>query len=285
MECGPNNCPVVAWTSASPSERKAMRATEAERLYRLSFTMEQIAAVLGVTHSCIVKDLKEFVPLEQTQPRTSKRGRKGEGRPKGNKLKPERRKNASASAESAAQLILDQGKSYSEIEKQTGFSSTVLRSAVARLEGRREAIIDPATLSQTAQEKLASAIRQHKRMLDMEFEQRVLEECRKRLDELSLPEHHRRLADAEAVLKSRYRGILTRAEFFKLISCLHTDRARGATDAQLNEAAAILNRVKVVLLGENDMPTAPLHFPRTWAEAEAMKQKVREARKAQRAQL
>jgi DNA-binding NarL/FixJ family response regulator len=36
----------------------------------------------GFTHSQIVRDLKEFVHDEQTQPRTSKRGRKGEGRRK-----------------------------------------------------------------------------------------------------------------------------------------------------------------------------------------------------------
>jgi hypothetical protein len=45
--------------------------------------MEQIATQLGVTHKTISNDLREFVPEVQTEPRASKRGRKGEGRPKG----------------------------------------------------------------------------------------------------------------------------------------------------------------------------------------------------------
>lgn len=47
---------------------------------RQGFTMEAIATQLSVSHPTIVRDLKEFVHDEQTQPRTSARGRKGEGR-------------------------------------------------------------------------------------------------------------------------------------------------------------------------------------------------------------
>ena len=45
--------------------------------------MEQIAAFLSVSHMTIVRDLKEFEHHVQTAPHTSKRGRKGEGHPKG----------------------------------------------------------------------------------------------------------------------------------------------------------------------------------------------------------
>jgi predicted ArsR family transcriptional regulator len=47
------------------------------------FTMEQIATQLGVSKPSIHRDLKELFHDETTPPRTSKRGRKGEGRPKG----------------------------------------------------------------------------------------------------------------------------------------------------------------------------------------------------------
>jgi len=47
--------------------------------------MEQIATQLGVTHPTISNDLREFVSDLQTKPRTSTRGRKGEGRPKGSR--------------------------------------------------------------------------------------------------------------------------------------------------------------------------------------------------------
>jgi hypothetical protein len=42
--------------------------------------VEQIATQLGVHHSQIVRDLAEFVHDAKTEPRISKRGRKGEGR-------------------------------------------------------------------------------------------------------------------------------------------------------------------------------------------------------------
>ena len=44
-------------------------------------TAEQIAIQLGVTNQTISNDLREFPNHLKTQPRTSKRGRNGEGRP------------------------------------------------------------------------------------------------------------------------------------------------------------------------------------------------------------
>lgn len=48
------------------------------------------------------------------------------------------RQNNSEAAKAAALLILDQGRSYPSVRRETSLSDTVLRSAVAREEGRRE---------------------------------------------------------------------------------------------------------------------------------------------------
>jgi len=45
-----------------------------------------------------------------------------------------------------------------------------------------ESSVDASALSMTAQQKLAAAIRQHKRQLDIEFEKRVRDECMAHLD-------------------------------------------------------------------------------------------------------
>jgi hypothetical protein len=59
--------------------------------------------------------------------------------------------NTTVKAEVAARSVLDEGKTYAEAEALTGLSSTVLRSAIAREEGRREAPpIGPDTMSHSA---------------------------------------------------------------------------------------------------------------------------------------
>jgi IS30 family transposase len=72
----PDDCPLAVWASLSPRDRKSQRKAIAEKLYKLNYTMEEIAKQLGVTHKTISQDLKGFVPKVQT-PRP-----KG-GRPKG----------------------------------------------------------------------------------------------------------------------------------------------------------------------------------------------------------
>jgi hypothetical protein len=136
------------------------------------FTMEQIATQLRVSKKTISLDLKEIVTEgNNSKPVKTASNPKGAGRPKGSGAKA-RRKNEAPAAEAAAQEIVDGTKTYRQVQEQTGFSDTVMRAAVAREEGRREAKaepeIDPKSLSLTAQEKFEIAIRQHKRKLDAE---------------------------------------------------------------------------------------------------------------------
>jgi hypothetical protein len=228
-----------------------------------------------VSQGTITADLRGL--LVTNKPLRPKGGRpKGSG--KTNKLHPQRRMNNSPTAETAAEMILD-GKSYSELEKETGLSNTVLRSAVARVEGRREATpIDPASLSLTAQQKLQTAIRQHQHKLDLQFEQRVQQEYQDRLNEF-LPDYHKKLADADAVVKARS-GVMSRRIYRKIWACLHPDE--GASKELLAEAFKIFAKLEPVLVKEEEMPTPKTIFPRTYAEMMELKRATSEARKARR---
>src|SRR6516164_1043983 len=132
--------------------------------------------------------------------------KKSTGRPKGGAP----RKNESTAAATAAKQILDGEKTYREVEKEAGISNTVLRSAVAREEGRRDPEIDRNELSLTAQQKLDAALRQHQRKLDASFASAVDKGVRERIDEIVLP-HWKEKIDQAQQLYARRRGLMDKA--------------------------------------------------------------------------
>jgi hypothetical protein len=273
MKCGPENCPITTHAALSPSERKVRRQSLARKLYAQGFTMEVIATQLGVSQRQISTDL-EGLEVASKPPRP-----KG-GRPKGSNS---RRKNTSPDAAEAAKAIIE-GQTYKEAESDSGLSNTVLRAAVAREEGRREAepTITADMLSMTAQQKLDLAIRQHKRKLDAEFVDSVAAECRKQMDEIWLPDCQKRLDQAEELLKSRIKGAMPRAKYRIILSCLHADSRKSVSEGRLNEAFHAFEKLESVLCSEAEMPTPRIPFPRTWEERMAMKSKVAATRKAKR---
>lgn len=257
---------------------KEDRKRIAEHLYGgREWTMERIAEALNTTHKTISKDLEGFVPQVQT-PRP-----KG-GRPKGSKdAAKQRRKNTSVTAENAARSILDENKSYQEIEKETGFSNTVLRAAVAREEGRREPAINADQLSLTAQQKLQIAIRQHIRKLDMEFELRCREDCQRWLNDVSLPQYAKELTELEHSISNR-KGVMDRITYRKILACLHPDRVQdSALKKRYEEAFRLFTELEKRVLDEKQSPTQFRQMPRTYEELMAMKAKVQAGRRAKRA--
>jgi len=131
------------------------------------------------------------------------------------------------------------------------------------------------------QEKLAIALRQQHRKQEVEFEQRVLDECKRRLDELILPHHVKKLTDAQAIIVAR-KGVMPRADFKKILACLHPDRVDDELKSKYTAAFHIMKELEVVLCKESELPTEGIEFPRTYAEMMARKQKVSEGRKARR---
>jgi transcriptional regulator with XRE-family HTH domain len=270
----PDDCPIANWWSLLPEERKDKnkRKAKAMELYP-KYTMEQIATQLGVSHPTIVRDLREFVHDEQTQPRTSARGRKGEGRPKGSKqTKPP----APVKGADAVVALADQGLSDKEIAKQTGVSPRQVRraredEALVR-KGRADPEIDRSELSMTAQEKLDAAIRQYKKNLDRQFTETVRQEVVRRIDEVMLPHWKKQVHDAKTLYDKR-RGLMKKETFNTIRRALHPDSRNSISDQKLGEAFDAFMALEKYILDEKDSPTSWPPLPKTWREWEEAKRK------------
>ena len=283
----PDDCPLAVWENLPPPARtKEQRRPIVARLQKEGFSQDRIATQLHVTQQTISNDFKTL----QIACNVEERGKdtlgrkKSTGRPKENKLNPERRKNMSPDAKAAAQQILDEGKSYSEVEQGTGLSNIVLRSAVAREEGRREAepTITPDMLSLTAQQKLDAAIKQHKHKLGLEFEKIVQATIQERVRETVLPAYNKSYAEYSDVIKAR-KGVMDRATFNKVRRALHPDSRNSISDKLLSEAFDTFMALEKRLLNEADAPTSFIKFPTTYEEMMQMRQRAADNRKAKRA--
>jgi ParB-like chromosome segregation protein Spo0J len=264
---------VVSNTGAAPLTAQD-RKRHAERMYAGGMTMEVIGRVLGVSHVTISNDLREFVSDLQTQPRASKRGRKGEGRPKGKpKSRAERAPRAIEREEKVA-VLMDAGLPAAKIAERVGLGVRAVNQAMEHVQIKREAEaeIDPLTLSLSAQEKLAAAIRQHQRKLDAAFEQRVLDECRRRTDEIWLP-HWKEKIDQAKELYSRRRALMTKEVFNVIRRGLHPDSRGAISDKKLAEAFDAFMGLEKFLLNEKDSPTHFGDLPSNLAEWDKMRAK------------
>ena len=196
--------------------------------------------------------------------------------------KPERRKNDPEAENLAAALVLDDGMTYEEAAEEAGVGSVqIVKTAVAREEGRREPKIDPSELSLSAREKLEAAIRQYRRELDREFRERVRQEVINQCNSIWLPDYQKKLDDAKVVLAAR-KGVMARGTFVKILSCLHPDSRNSVSDAKLNEAFRAFKSFEVALVKDDEASPPVMEFPQTYEEAMALKRKVSEARKAKR---
>ena len=283
----PGDCTYVKWAALSKSDQKAQRRMFVAELHAKKYSQEQIGRMLDVAQKTVSRDLETLVTVTnvQTDRGTDTLGRKkSTGRPKENKLNPNRRKNTSPHAKAAAQQILDEGKSYSEVEQGTGLSNIVLRSAVAREEGRREAepTITPDMLSLTAQQKLDAAIKQHKHKLGLEFEKIVQATIQERVRETVLPAYNKSYAEYSDVIKAR-KGVMDRATFNKVRRALHPDSRNSISDKVLAEAFDTFMALEKRLLNEADAPTSFIKFPTTYEEMMQMRQRAADNRKAKRA--
>jgi uncharacterized coiled-coil protein SlyX len=154
-----------------------------------------------------------------------------------------------------------------------------LETAPAR---KGEAHVDPATLSMTAQQKLDTAIRQEMRRLGASFQQQVRDEVRKQLEETILPHYRKEQAEAKKVMEAR-KGIMDKATYNLIWSCLHPDSRKSTTDGKLSRAFNAFESFEKRLLKEKDAPTTFSTLPETMAEWDAMRAKASAERRAKRA--
>ena len=173
-------------------------------------TMEQIAEVLDVSARTISTDLEGFeAPSKPPRP-------KG-GRPKGSGTKASKSKKSDAAAKPAdkprteteqertAAKLLAEGKTTKEIASVLGVGPRRAGFVIDAVNIRQsaEAQIDPTTLSQSAQEKLAAAIRQATRRLEAEIEQRVRAEVNDWLNNDLMPMYRKKEKHFNIIIANR----------------------------------------------------------------------------------
>jgi len=132
-------------------------------------------------------------------------------------------------------------------------------------------------MSMTERQKCEAFKRQCQRKLEREFEQRVLDECRKRVDEMMLPAYEKTFVGLEQMIKGR-EGCMSRRTYIQILARLHPDKGG---DAGLFDT---FKNLEVALVAENECPTPSpsTSLPRTLAEWEQRKRKASEERKAKR---
>ena len=285
MKCGPDDCPIKAFSDLTPAEQRVERKRTAKKMSDQGFTIEQIAKQLNVSKSTISTDLETFPETGKVKDRTDRLGRKNTGRPKG------RRRTAPTAdiSQKMAQAVLDEGRTLEQVTRDFDLPSVQhAKLAVAEERGRRRAepIITPEMLSLSAQEKLAAAMRQHQRKLDAGYEQHVREAIRAgihdALETTVLPFYEEKLALYEQVTKAR-QGFMKKTDYNKIRFCLHPDQYMSRTPEQRNAASQLWEELETVLLSEADKPTSTFNMPKTYAELLARKQAAQEKRKTKRA--
>ncbi len=115
-------------------------------------------------------------------------------------------------------------------------------------------MIQPRCRCRLAQ-SLKPAIRQQKRELEAEFDKRVQDGVRDAIDVTVLPHYNETYATYRDVIATR-RGIMDRASYRKIISCLHPDSRKSLSDEKLSEAFQLFGKVEKCLLDEKESPTS-----------------------------
>jgi predicted transcriptional regulator len=258
------------WASLSTADRKAQRKSVAEKLYKQNFTMEQIATQLGVSQATISGDL-EGLSTPDKPPRP-----KG-GRPKGKAPRSERLPKAIEREERVA-VLKDAGLTVAEIAEEVGLGERAVNQALEHVDIKREAVanIDPTTLSMTAQQKLDAAMRQQAHQQAAQFEQRVRDEIKKRIDEIVLPHWKEQIEQAQTLYERR-KGLMDKETFNIIRRALHPDSRNSISDKKLGEAFDKFMQLEKFLLDEKNSPTDFGELPSTLAEWDKMRVKRKAA--------
>jgi len=255
----------------------------AEHLCGKEWTVQRIANALNVSKYTISKDLENVSsPNNQKHAKTATNP-KGAGRHRGSKAKSKPRAKVTDEHETKIVALADGGMTHPEISAETGIHPRVVGRLLQDEQIRRDAqaIIDPSTLSMSAQQKLEAAVRQHKHKLDLEFEPRVLAGIKKRIDEIVLP-HWKKQIDRASELYKRRRGLMDKNTFNIIRRALHPDSRNSISDQKLGEAFDTFMGLEKYLLDETQSPTEWPPLPNSWAEWEAAKRKATEERRSKR---
>jgi len=154
-----------------------------------------------------------------------------------------------------------------ELEKQFGISADsferALHAELARIEALIELGIAPWT--ESAKKRLQGAINAHKKKLNLEFEGRVIKEIQRRINSLVLPSLIEREAKATRILKHR-KGIMSRASYRLILSCLHPDRVPEELKKRYEAAFHLFKELELLMVEEKELSHNVIELPRTYAD-------------------
>lgn len=284
MECGPENCPLTAWAALSSSERKLQRQPLARKLHDQGFSPEDIAKQFGVDVRTIYRDLETFDSVSNAKGdgKDTLGRKKSTGRPKGSGYR-----KGSKSEEIKDRVIQarDAGVSSKDIAGEVGVGerqvSRILKDEQIRQDALNEPRVERSDLSLTAQQKYDAAIRAYQRQLDLSFKQCVLNEVRRRIDEIILPHWKQQIDQAKELYKHR-RGAMDKSTFNKIRRALHPDSRNSISDKVLAEAFDTFMSLEKFLLDEEDSPTDIGPLPDSLAEWDRMRAAAKASRRRTR---
>lgn len=206
------------------------------------WTMQRIGDALNVSQRQISTDLSG---LEAT----SKPPRPKGGRPKATKKHYKHTEIAAA---------MDSGLTQKQIAERTGMGKRAVRHVVENENAYRAGQADPPVnvgdFSESMAKKYERACKQYERRKDLQFESRVLDEVRRRIDDMVLPHWKKLINQAKDLYKHR-RGAMDKATFNKIRRALHPDSRDSISEKVLAEAFDTFMRLEKFLLNETDSPT------------------------------
>jgi hypothetical protein len=157
-------------------------------------------------------------------------------------------------------------------------SVTVVKTVKAELDAGLIADPNTSVLSATKQQQFDRALRAARIQLRAELLDEVREEVRKTWEEVFLPHHREQREFAERIIAGR-KGVMSRAEYRKLLACLHPD---SITDDDRKpryvEAFQLVRRLEGVLVKPDPESVQGAHsrpLPATLAELMAARKRGR----------
>jgi hypothetical protein len=177
------------------------------------------------------------------------------------KVRRKYKKNDLPAATAAAILVLDGNLTHERAGEETGAGSELLvRVAVAREEGRREArkeietelatALNGANFTDKSKLKIDDAVRIHKTRLNKQFDQRVNEEVRRRIDAANdaTRANNKRL-HLENINLMRIvgeRGVFTETQYRQMLMLCHPDSSAGPELKAALLQVLVDNKIKLI---------------------------------------
>lgn len=246
------------WCEANGFGESVMNAHDRAAAIKMGENIEAARPVLQITERrslrLILKNECRFGSGAKT---------KKSGAPK--KSRGDHRKLTDEQALSAAQAVLDDRKTMDDAGAMFGVSRKTVKAAVAKEQGRREVQPDSSTFARTTKEQFDRAVRVAVAEAREQFEDEVRAKVQKKYDEIFIPHAFEKAEYADAVLASRH-GIMSRADFMKVLSCLHPDTATSPWKERCSEAFDLFKKMERLLVKQEPNGIKPSDLPRTMEE-------------------